>query len=171
MAEFLFPLMGVVIGLVGGYVFGVAQARAERRDSALAEIFKEMMLFYRSVVAWTSEHDTTGPIVDPESTWKEFCRKQYEVFLDAFYGNAIWLGSNTEGMIEEFAHAGKDLLNHINNDGRRMKNGESAWDWRKHNLAPKLTVVRDALRAEVETSRYIIPYRVVVKRNERNDQA
>jgi hypothetical protein len=63
--QFLLALLGTVFGLAGGYVFGIAQSRSERRDNALAEIFKEMMLFYRGVVSWTGEHETEGPITEP----------------------------------------------------------------------------------------------------------
>lgn len=67
----LAALLGTGVGTLGGYVFGVAQSRNERRDNALAEIFKEMMLFYRGVVAWTAPNQTTGPITEPGTTWRD----------------------------------------------------------------------------------------------------
>ena len=51
MTGLLLALVGGAVGLIGGYVFGVlrtlSERRNERRDAALAEIFKEMSLFYR----------------------------------------------------------------------------------------------------------------------------
>ncbi len=158
-------VLAAVVAVVGAYFFGVSRSRNERRDAALAEIFKEMMLFYRGVVAWTSPNQTSGPLTQQGTSWRDYSRQQYEVFLNAFYGNAIWLGKNTQEMIQGFADAGKDLLNGIDHQGRRMSNGTSAWDWRAENLAPKLNDVEDALRAEMEASRYIIPYRIVIKKN------
>ena len=62
-------LSGGVFGVAGGYVFGVLRTlnerRNERRDAALAEIFKEMSLFYRALVAWT---DDPNPGPDKRST-------------------------------------------------------------------------------------------------------
>ena len=55
--DVLIALVGVVVGGLGGYVLGVLRTlnerRNERRDVALTEIFKEMSLFYRSLVTWT----------------------------------------------------------------------------------------------------------------------
>jgi hypothetical protein len=53
--DVLIALSGGVFGLLGGYVFGALRTlnerRSERRDAALAEIFKEMALFYRYLVS------------------------------------------------------------------------------------------------------------------------
>ena len=51
--DVLIALVGVVVGGLGGYVLGVLRTLNERRDVALTEIFKEMSLFYRSLVTWT----------------------------------------------------------------------------------------------------------------------
>lgn len=165
-AALLAAVLGAGVGTVGGYVFGVSQSRNERRDNALAEIFKEMMLFYRGVVAWTAPNQTTGPITEPGTTWRDHCRRQYEVFISAYQGNAIWLGKDTQEMIQEVAQAGMDFLNGVDTHGRGMSDGTRAWDWRANNLMPKLDKVQDALRSEVEASRYIIPYRIVIKKSE-----
>jgi hypothetical protein len=59
--EVLIALVGIVVGGMSGYVFGVLrtlnESRNERRDAALAEIFKEMALFYRYLVSWTDNYD------------------------------------------------------------------------------------------------------------------
>lgn len=69
-------------------------------------------------------------------------------------------------MIQGFAETGRVFLNGVDERGRRMSDGTSAWDWRDENLSPKLEEVQEALRSEVEASRYIIPYRIVIKKNE-----
>ncbi len=38
----LIALVGILVGTVSGYLVGVVQSRNERRDNALAEIYKEM---------------------------------------------------------------------------------------------------------------------------------
>jgi hypothetical protein len=63
--DLLIAVVGGAVGLVGGYVFGVLRTlgehRNERRDAALAEIFKEMSLFYRYLVSWTEDIDPENP--------------------------------------------------------------------------------------------------------------
>lgn len=88
------------------------------------------------------------------------------MFISAYQGNAIWLGKDTQDMIQEVAQAGMDFLNGVDTHGRGMSDGTRAWDWRANNLMPKLNKVQDALRSEVEASRYIIPYRIVIKKRE-----
>jgi hypothetical protein len=51
----LIALLGAGVGIVGGYLVGVAQSRNERRDNALAEIYKEMTLFYGRLLSWTDD--------------------------------------------------------------------------------------------------------------------
>lgn len=167
----LATVIGAVIGVVGGYFFGVARSRNERRDNALAEVSKEMMLFYRGVVSWTAPNETRGPFTDPDAGWQDSCRGQYEKFIDALYGNEIWLGKATKDMIQEFAEAGRIFLNGVDKRGRFMQDDTSAWAWRDENLSPKLEKVQDALRAEVEASRYILPWRIVVRKDDPNQDA
>jgi hypothetical protein len=114
-------LLAAVISVVGGYLAGVRTSRNERRNDALAEIFKEMALFYRYLVSWT---DTANP--DPAQPTAEAvaessdipARKhvndQYRKFVLAFYGNAIWLDKTTYDLIQEFSLASRDLLNELN---------------------------------------------------------
>lgn len=161
-------IVAALVAVIGAYFFGASSSRNERRDAALAEIYKEMTLFYRGVVAWTSQEGVSrGPITEPETSWDDYCKGQYEVFLRAFYGNAIWLGRSTERMIQEFADAGRDLLNGIDQYGRHMPDGKSVWDWRARELRPKLDMVEDALRAEVEMSRSVIPWGLIASAIER----
>jgi len=162
---FVVALLGAGVGIVGGYFVGVAQSRNERRDNALAEISKEMMLFYRSVVAWTGPKQTYGPLTAPNTSWRDYCRRQYEAFLNAFYGNGIWLSEDTSEMIQEVAEASRVFLNGVDPHGRLMSDGTSASDWRAKNVLPKVNKVQDALQAEITASRSIIPYRIVIKKN------
>ena len=76
MTRLLVGLLTAVVGVVGGCFFGLAQSRNERRDNALAEISKEMMLFYRGVVAWTAPNETNVPLTaEPGTTWRDYCRR------------------------------------------------------------------------------------------------
>ena len=126
-----------------------------------------MSLFYRSIVSWTAAPTSGGPVTEPNTPWQEYSRRQYEVFLNAFYGNAIWLGSGTYDLLQGFADAGKDILNEFRhmNSGGRLPDGSRAWDRRAERLTPHYNAVEDAPKAEIEASRYIIPYRIVIKRN------
>ena len=166
-----------VLGLLGGYVFGVlrtlSERRNERRDAALAEIFKEMDLFHRYLGSWADD-PTRGPN-EPSAASKasgiparKHVSDQYNRFVLAFHGNAIWLGKDTYELIQEFSTEGMDLLNGLSStmagsthlpDGTRPK---ARW---KDQIDPKFKGVRDALRAEVEASRSIIPYRIVIRQN------
>jgi len=72
--------------------------------------------------------------------------------------------------MQEFAHAGRDVLEKFSlpravNESHAKRRAE--WDpLRRNVLAPTLNKASDALKAEFEASRYIIPYRVVIKKNE-----
>jgi hypothetical protein len=175
--DLLIALAGGIVGLVGGYVFGVLRTlnerRNERRDAALAEIFKEMSLFYRYLVSWTA-----GPNPDPNELTAESvdipARKhvndQYRKFTHTFYDvNAIWLGKDTYDLIHGFSSvASRDLLNELSDmrDGIwRLPDGTNPDDRRKERITPQYNKVRDVLRAEVEASRYVIPYRIVIRKN------
>jgi hypothetical protein len=170
-------LLAAVISVVGGYLAGVRTSRNERRDNALAEIFKEMALFYRYLVSWT---DTANP--DPAQPTAEAvaessdipARKhvndQYRKFVLAFYGNAIWLDKATYDLIQEFSLASRDLLNELNSmRGRpaawRLPDGTDPKDRRKEQITPKYNRVQNVLRAEIEASRYLIPFPIVIKKN------
>jgi hypothetical protein len=101
--DVLIALVGVVVGGLGGYVLGVLRTlnerRNERRDVALAEIFKEMSLFYRYLGSWI-EADNLDPD-KPSATSgdipvKDHVNDQYQKFTYTFYDvNAIWLGKDT----------------------------------------------------------------------------
>jgi hypothetical protein len=175
--DVLIALSGGVFGLLGGYVFGALRTlnerRSERRDAALAEIFKEMALFYRYLVSWT---DTANPAPNEptaESSGipaRKHVNDQYKKFVLAFYGNAIWLGKDTYDLIQEFSGASRDILNELY-DMRaragvwRLPDGTGPKDRRKDQITPKYDKVQEMLRAEVEASRYIIPYRIVIRKN------
>jgi hypothetical protein len=109
-----------VLGLLSGYVFGVLRTlnerRNERRDVALAEIFKEMDLFHRYLGSWADD-PTPGPN-EPSAASKasgiparKHVSDQYNKFVLAFHGNAIWLGKDTYELIQEFSAEGMGLLN------------------------------------------------------------
>jgi hypothetical protein len=155
-------ILGVGVGTVGGYLVGVAQSRNERRDNALAEIFKEMSLFYRYLGSWieADNPDPDKPIAaSGDIRVKDHVNDQYQKFTYTFYDvNAIWLGKDTYDLIQEFSGASKDFLNELES----MKESAGAWrlpddtdpkDRRKEQITPKFYKVRDELRAEVEASR------------------
>src|SRR5918995_4304771 len=111
MSDVLVPLVSILVagvGTVGGYLFGVAQSRGERRDAALAEIFKEMSLFYRYLGSWIegSDPDPDEPSAASESLGipaKQHVREQYEKFAYTFYDvNAIWLCSESSPLMLQF---------------------------------------------------------------------
>jgi hypothetical protein len=169
----LTALVGIVVGGLGGYVLGVLRTlnerRNERRDAALAEIFKEMSLFYRSLITWTDDPNPDPNKPNPESgiPVRDHANSQYKVFTRAFYGNAIWLGKDTYDLIEDFVKVSRIFLNEINlmrADGS-LPAGTNAKDLRAQELSPKFYKVQNKLRAEVEASRYIIPYRIVTRKN------
>ena len=178
MTDVLIGLSGGVLGLLGGYVFGVlrtlSERRNERRDVALAEIFKEMSLFYRYLGSWIED---ANPDPDKPSAAsgdipvKDHVNDQYQKFTFTFYDvNAIWLGKDTYDLIQEFSGASRDFLNELESmresaGAWRLPDGTNPKDRRKERITSKFYKVRDALRDEVEASRYLIPYRIVIRRN------
>jgi hypothetical protein len=166
--EVFSALVGIVVGGMSGYVFGVLrtlnESRNERRDAALAEIFKEMALFYRYLVSWTDNYDPDPNNPTGESSGipaKDHVGEQYRKFILAFYGNAIWLGKDTYDLIQEFSTVSRDLLNELNHmrADRRLPDGTDPKDRRKDQITPKYNKVQNKLRDEVESSRYVIPFR------------
>jgi hypothetical protein len=179
-SDVLIALVGIlvaVVGTVGGYLVGVAQSRNERRDAALAEIFKEMSLFYRYLGSWIEDIDP-----DPEKPTsassdipaRKHVNDQYQKFTYTFYDvNAIWLGEDTYDLIQEFSVASRDFLNELED----MREGAGVWrlpdgtdpkDRRKEQITPKFYKVRDELRAEVEASRNLrlwFRYNIVNSKN------
>jgi hypothetical protein len=164
--DLLLALVGGAVGLVGGYVFGVLRTlgehRNERRDAALAEIFKEMSLFHRYLVSWTDDIDPDPKKPTAESSdipARKHVREQYQKFTYTFHDvNAIWLGKNTYALIQEFSVASRDFLNELESmreraGAWRLPDGTNPKDRRKERITPKYDEVRDALRAEVEASR------------------
>ena len=161
---------GGVVGILGGYVFGVLRAlnerRNERRDAALAEIFKEMSLFYRYLVSWTDDIDPDPSKPTAESSGipaRKHVREQYNKFTYTFHDvNAIWLGKDTHDLIQGFSVASRDFLNELEHirpsaGGWRLRDGTDPKDRRKERITPQFYKVRDVLRDEVEASRHIIP--------------
>jgi hypothetical protein len=161
-------------------VFGVLRAlselRNERRDAALAEIFKEMDLFHRYLGSWTlsTPPDPYTPTAESgDIPAREHVNGQYKKFVLAFHGNAIWLGKKTYDLIQEFSVVGRNFLN----DLRLMKSRNGVWslpddtdpkDRWKAQIDPKFKEVRDALLEEVEASRGLIAwvrYHVVKRKN------
>jgi hypothetical protein len=179
-SDVLIALVGIlvaVVGTVGGYLVGVAQSRNERRDAALAEIFKEMSLFYRYLGSWIEDIDP-----DPEKPTsassdipaRKHVNDQYQKFTYTFYDvNAIWLGEDTYALIQEFSVASRDFLNELEDmrEGAgvwRLPDGTNPKDRRKEQITPKFYKVRDELRAEVETSRNLrlwFRYNIVNRKN------
>jgi hypothetical protein len=175
--EVLIALVGILVagvGTVGGYLVGVAQSRNERRDNALADIYKEMTLFYGRLISWTD--DAIPPFPDQPSRMssgvpvKDHVGEQFTKFTQTFYSNAIWLGKDTYDLIEEFVQASRVFLNELNlmrDRVGRLPDGTNPKDWREQRITPKFREVRDALQDEVEASRYIIPYRIVIRNQRR----
>jgi hypothetical protein len=165
-SDVLIALIGILVagvGTVGGYLVGVAQSRNERRDNALAEIFKEMSLFYRGLVAWTDDPDPNPnkSSLVPDVSVREYANSRYQESTQTFYGNAIWLGKDTQDLIENFVQASRIGLNELNPmraDGS-LPSGKNAKAVREE-LSPKFYEVQKKLRDEVDASRRIIPYRI-----------
>jgi hypothetical protein len=171
---------GGVFGLLGGYVFGVlrtlSESRNERRDAALAEIFKEMDLFHRYLGSWANNYDPDPNNPTGESSGipaKQHVREQYNKFVLVFHGNAIWLGKDAYALIQEFSVASRDFLNELiymrPRDGVwRLPDGTDPKDRWEGQITPKFKEVRDALREEVEASRGLVAwfqYRIVNRKN------
>jgi hypothetical protein len=181
--DLLIAVVGGAVGLEGGYVFGVLRTlgehRNERRDAALAKIFKEMSLFHRYLVSWTEDIDP-----DPEKPTaassdiptRKHVNDQYQKFTYTFHDvNAIWLGKKTYALIQEFSVASRDFLNELEDmkeraGAWRLPDGTDPKDRRKERITPKYLEVRDALRAEVEASRDLVAwfqYRIVNRKKRR----
>jgi hypothetical protein len=147
--DVLIALVGILVagvGTVGGYLVGVAQSRNERRDNALAEIYKEMTLFYRYLVSWTDTVDPAPNKPTAESSGipaQKHVNDQYKKFVLVFYGNAIWLGKDTYDLIQEFSAASRDILNELYDIRRtagvwRLPDGTDPKDRRRDQITPKL---------------------------------
>jgi len=164
--DVLIVLVSGVVGSIGGYIGGVhrslSESRNERRDAALAEIFKEMDLFHRYLGSWMNNpnpdpREPTAESVDIPA--RQHVRDQYNKFVLAFHGNAIWLGKDTYDLIQKFFAESMALLNELNHMKKasagdwRLPDGTELKDRRKDQIIPKFEEVRDALRAEVEASR------------------
>lgn len=171
MTDLLLVLVSGGVGILGGYVFGVLRTlnerRNERRDAALAEIFKEMSLFYRSLISWTDAPNPEKPSpLSSDVPVRDHVNEQYQKFARTFFDNAIWLGEDTYDLIQEYVEASRVILNELNRmraDGR-LPDGTDSRNRREEQLTPKFYEVRDALRAEVEAFRHIIPYRNVIRK-------
>jgi hypothetical protein len=177
--DVLIALGGGLLGLAGGYVFGVlrtlSESRNERRDNAIADIYKELSLFHRYLASWTGDYDPDPkePTAASEGVpAREHVKGQYEKFVHTFHDvNAIWVGKDTYDLIQGFSAASRDLLNDLTDMTKRggvwlLPDGTNPNDRRKERITPQYYQIRDALRAEVEASRYIIPYRIVIRKNE-----
>jgi hypothetical protein len=181
-SDVLIPLVGILggaVGTVGGYLVGVAQSRNERRDNALADIYKELALFHRYLTSWTAD-----PNPDPNEptrasgdipAWKHV-NDQYQKFTYTFHDvNAIWLGKDTYDLIQGFSLASRDLLNDLTHLRKRdgvwlLPDGKNPNDRREEQITKQYYKVRDALRAEVEASRNPVVWfrhNIVNRRNTR----
>ena len=174
-------LSGGVFGLLGGYVFGVlrtlTESRNERRDNALADIYKELSLFHRYLASWTAGYDPDPDKPTAASAGipaRKHVKDQYEKFVHAFHDvNAIWLGKDTYNLIQGFSLASRDLLKDLTDMRERdgvwlLPDGTNPNDRRKEQITPQYNEVRDVLRAEVEASRGLISwfrYRIVNRKN------
>jgi hypothetical protein len=101
---------------IGGVLRTLSESRNERRDAALAEIFKEMDLFHRYLGSWANNYDPDPNNPTGESSGfpaKDHVRDQYNKFVLVFHGNAIWLGKKTYALIQEFSVASRDFLNEL----------------------------------------------------------
>jgi hypothetical protein len=179
--DVLLALVGGAVGLAGGYVFGVLRTlgehRNERRDAALAEIYKEMDLFHRYLGSWANNYDPDPNNPTGESSGipaKDHVREQYNKFVLVFHGNAIWLGKKTYALIQEFSVASRDFLNELiymrpREGVWRLPDGTDPKDRWEDQITPKFKEVRDALREEVEASRGLISWfrHRIVKRMKR----
>jgi hypothetical protein len=169
-------LVSLVIGIVGGYIGGVLQTlsehRNERRDVALAEIYKEMSLFHRYLGSWTAK-DNPDPKEPTAASSGIPARKhvndQYEKFVYTFHDvNAIWLGDDTYNLIQRFSKASRDFLNELNDMTKRagrwsLPDTTNPNDARRERVTKQYFEVRDALRAEI--SRYLVPFPNVRRKN------
>jgi hypothetical protein len=176
--DLLLALVSGVVGIFGGYIGGVYRTlnerRNERRDAALAEIFKELSLFYRYLTSWTDDDNPdpekhTAESVDIPA--RKHVRDQYNKFTYTFHDvNAIWLGKDTYDLIQEFSVASRDFLNELAHMKKRagawrLPDGTNPKERRKDEITPKFYKVRDTLRTEVEASLYPTPYRIVIWKN------
>jgi hypothetical protein len=174
----VWAVLGVVGGGLFGYVFGVlrtlSESRNERRDNAIAEIYKELALFHRYLGSWTADpnpdpKEPTSASVDIPA--QKHVNDQYQKFVYTFHDvHAIWVGKGTFDLIQGFSLASRDLLNDLVHmrkmDGAwRLPDGMDPNARRKEQITPKYHQIRDVLRAEIEASRTIIPYRIVVRKN------
>ena len=169
-------LGGGVVGLAGGYVVGVLQTlseyRNERRDVALAEIYKEMSLFHRYLGSWTADYNPDPDEPTAESSGvpaRKHVHEQYQKFVYTFHDvNAIWLGEDTYELIQGFSLASKDFLNELNDMTERagiwrLPDGTNPNDARKERITKQYNEIRDVLRAEI--SRYLVPSRISIRKN------
>jgi len=170
--DLLSALLVSVVSLVGGYYFGVVRSRNERRDGAIAEIYKEMMLFYRGILGWIDDPRPNGsPDVEPDTPWKDYCWKRFEMFMDVFEGYEIWLDEETHKLIQEFELAGLEAMNKFSlpravNETHAERRAE--WDpLRRDVLAPKLNKASDALRAEMQAAPTTFLWRLILRMVER----
>lgn len=171
-------IAGGAVGLAGGYVFGVlrtlTESRNERRDKGLADIYKELALFYRYLVSWTASYDPDPRKPTAESSdipARDHVEAQYKRFVYTFQDvNAIWVGKDTYDLIQGFSDASGDLLNELTQMSKHngvwlLPDGTKPDDRRKERIKPQYDNVRNVLRAEVEASRYLISYIIPPRRN------
>jgi hypothetical protein len=150
---------------------------AVSREVALAKIFKEISLFYRYLVSWTTASNPNPNEPTAASSGipaREHVNDQYQKFAHTFYDvTVIWLGKNTYDLIQVLSVASRDLLNDLKHMRARadiwcLPDGTNPDDRRKERITPKYFEVRDELRAEVEASRGLISwfqYRIVNMKN------
>jgi hypothetical protein len=132
-------------------------------------------MFYRYLVSWTAypNPDPNEPTAASAGVpAREHVNEQYQKFTHAFYDvHAIWLDKDTYDLIQGFSEASRDLLNDLTDmekptDGIwRLPDGTAPDERRKDKIKPQYNKVRNVLRSEVEISRSLIPYRIVIRKN------
>jgi hypothetical protein len=58
--DVILAVVGAVVGYTLGVLRALSESRNERRDAALAEIYKELSLFHRYLGSWTA-HPNPDP--------------------------------------------------------------------------------------------------------------
>jgi hypothetical protein len=117
--DVILAVVGAVVGYTLCVLRALSESRNERRDAALADIYKELALFYRYLGSWTGDDsDPKKPAAASKGVpAREHVKGQFERFTHTFYDvNAIWVGKGTYELIHEFALASRDLLNDLGMD-------------------------------------------------------
>ena len=103
--------------------------------------------------------------------WEDYCWKRFGMFMDVFEGNEIWLDGETHRLIQEFEHAGLEVLKKFSRQravGESHEERRAEWEpLRRDVLAPKLNEASDALRAEMQATPTTFLWRLLLRAVER----